>query len=658
MAAWEAIRRFVADLPMLTENKPTLSAEGDELRDAFIVVGDGSSPRTAALLSFLAPGWWSVSIDPQLRCDSMEDTVFYDASQRVDPEILDKWSQVDRLVIVRDYIQRVRIRCRRAVVVMLHAHVSVDDAVAAVDADELIGVVTVPCCNFHAAQSTLSGQLPTLVYRDMGLLSLQREVRIWSKYATKGLHLAEQYRVQAIAEDMRLFPSDYPTVSPTELQQCFAASNKKTLRKDPAADEAAPAGSDAAVTFADLLEREGIASPQLLTPHASKRAMDQSHALPTMVVADRAAKPSNGSPPTDVSPESTTPSPHKLSAKHERAPAFINWAGVEVLAHPTTSSAVSAATASRGAQDVLDEYVNQYERSLRGAAGTSSATDAAAPEARVSPASGSKKAKQASGGKRQVHGTGYNEFQHATKATKDAMLWGTLKRPDPSSVTEADSGEPTGPEHVGQSVTTQAVEDLSLLRMHGGFLPPFCQLLQRLCPGLPSAVVFGPGTCVDGLQVQETATAIANTLISAGAPKDSSKPSKTRVLLFDTYLWIGRWMSVGGVDETIAGDVALHLMMHPSSPSTLVVDVGHADVLARRLSKQTAKDVVTHLAESMDAVLQRVDGTFLSLSGRTFLAKSAYFAQYVCQLSLSGSPLCGAIMSQLICTPSGAVPLT
>jgi hypothetical protein len=65
------------------------------------------------------------------------------------------WCKTPNLVMARRRIQQVRVRCRRAIIILLHAHVALDEAVASVDADELVGVIAVPCCFHHAKQATL-----------------------------------------------------------------------------------------------------------------------------------------------------------------------------------------------------------------------------------------------------------------------------------------------------------------------------------------------------------------------------------------------------------------------------------------------------------------------------------------------------------------------
>lgn len=81
--------------------------------------------------------------------------------------------------MIRNKIEKVRITLRRAIVVLVHAHVTLDQALSALDAEEIVGVVTLPCCNWFSKQESLFGRHPDLVYDDFSILSDKREVRLW-----------------------------------------------------------------------------------------------------------------------------------------------------------------------------------------------------------------------------------------------------------------------------------------------------------------------------------------------------------------------------------------------------------------------------------------------------------------------------------------------
>lgn len=86
------------------------------------------------------------------------------------------WQSISNLVVIRNKIENVRITLRRAIIVLMHAHVTLEQALSAVDAESIVGVVTIPCCNWYGEQEKLFGRLPDLVYDDFSILSDHREV--------------------------------------------------------------------------------------------------------------------------------------------------------------------------------------------------------------------------------------------------------------------------------------------------------------------------------------------------------------------------------------------------------------------------------------------------------------------------------------------------
>lgn len=149
-------------------------------RDAIVVVGDGCTPRTAALCAYRLHhlGWYCYSVDPMMN--------------------VEVGSKVRGLISIRSIIETVRIYCRRVVVVMMHTHVALEVAIKSIHAQEIAGVVCVPCCNWFNRQMYLTDNLlestetrttpsttastsrqADVVYDDMGMLTLKREVRVW-----------------------------------------------------------------------------------------------------------------------------------------------------------------------------------------------------------------------------------------------------------------------------------------------------------------------------------------------------------------------------------------------------------------------------------------------------------------------------------------------
>ena len=91
------------------------------------------------------------------------------------------WEAVPNLHIVGDYIQKVRIRCRHLVIVMIHCHLSFQQVMSSVECDDIVGVLTLPCCNFFEIQQQFMGRMPTMEFQDPGIWSDKNTVRLWIK---------------------------------------------------------------------------------------------------------------------------------------------------------------------------------------------------------------------------------------------------------------------------------------------------------------------------------------------------------------------------------------------------------------------------------------------------------------------------------------------
>ncbi|CAH0514662.1 unnamed protein product [Peronospora belbahrii] len=159
MGLFNAVRRYIQ--PKNIQNH----VETHDKHDGIVVVGDGNTPRTAAMFAFRMQGWTSYSVDPAMESGTSERSK--------------GWEKVSNLVVMRNKIEHVRIVLRRAIVVLVHAHVTLDQALSAVQAEEVCGVVTLPCCNWYGQQESIFGRGPDLVYDDFSVLSDHREIRLW-----------------------------------------------------------------------------------------------------------------------------------------------------------------------------------------------------------------------------------------------------------------------------------------------------------------------------------------------------------------------------------------------------------------------------------------------------------------------------------------------
>lgn len=138
---------------------------GYDLNDGdvrLIAVGDGTTPRTAAMFAFRSK-WQCLSIDPGLRKT--------------------EW-RTDRLYCIPKKIEDVRplcwmAPCERAVIVAVHSHAKLQDSLRIVNAKHL-AVIAIPCCVPQRLRGPDGDVKPDRRYRDTGIWSPKNEVLIWN----------------------------------------------------------------------------------------------------------------------------------------------------------------------------------------------------------------------------------------------------------------------------------------------------------------------------------------------------------------------------------------------------------------------------------------------------------------------------------------------
>jgi hypothetical protein len=209
MAVWEAYRKFLAkDCAGFTDD------------DAFIAVGDGATPRTAALFAFLTKAGTCFAVDPLLenarfspaaapatrgseapgssgssrpstdptgapassgpsppgtsgvpdvarvKRQSDHNADFFSKLRTGIPAtssntrtsaaakggVLEAhpWQDIRRLKVLPHRVERVRMRARRVVVLLLHCHCSLPQVMSAIECEELVGLITAPCCQVRS----------------------------------------------------------------------------------------------------------------------------------------------------------------------------------------------------------------------------------------------------------------------------------------------------------------------------------------------------------------------------------------------------------------------------------------------------------------------------------------------------------------------------
>ena len=149
----EALTRF---FPLLRAASATAGPE-----PSFLVVGDGSTPRTAALLAFMYPQSSVYSVDPQLALPSGSS-----------PPGAEPHPNVSNLTLYRGGIEEVVVNDSRVVLVLVHAHVALDACLKSLPkAASVDGIITLPCCNWAEKQAAFQGRKPDREGLDWGCWS-------------------------------------------------------------------------------------------------------------------------------------------------------------------------------------------------------------------------------------------------------------------------------------------------------------------------------------------------------------------------------------------------------------------------------------------------------------------------------------------------------
>jgi hypothetical protein len=163
-------------------------------RVTLVAVGDGNTPRTAALFAFLTR-WHCVAIDPILvpwatwreKRRIEEDDEHVRGTRGGDPEggaddpNPNDWGGVRRLRAFARTMQETVVECDRAVLVMVHAHVSLADCLRNVRTRSgTLAAVIMPCCDWYGKLAhPTEGRAPAAEYEDRAVVSPQRLVRVF-----------------------------------------------------------------------------------------------------------------------------------------------------------------------------------------------------------------------------------------------------------------------------------------------------------------------------------------------------------------------------------------------------------------------------------------------------------------------------------------------
>jgi len=117
-----------------------------------ISVGDGCTPRTAAMFAFRS-AWRCWSVDPRLRSD---------------------WSAVQRLHVKPQRVEDCEpMHTDKLVIVAVHSHAPLDVACQKFTAEQRV-VIAIPCCVPQERERP-----PDFEYVDKGIWSPQNKVMVW-----------------------------------------------------------------------------------------------------------------------------------------------------------------------------------------------------------------------------------------------------------------------------------------------------------------------------------------------------------------------------------------------------------------------------------------------------------------------------------------------
>jgi len=119
-----------------------------------VSVGDGSTPRTAALFAFRT-AWAAYSIDPRLRAEK-------------------SW-RTDRLNLIKSVVEEVNLSFERVVIVAVHSHAHLKAVVEQIQGEDR-ALVVMPCC----VPQTLPTE-PDYDFVDPGVWSPKNRILAWSR---------------------------------------------------------------------------------------------------------------------------------------------------------------------------------------------------------------------------------------------------------------------------------------------------------------------------------------------------------------------------------------------------------------------------------------------------------------------------------------------
>lgn len=183
LATVEAIRNHLSDVARLDD--PDVTA---------VVIGDGMTPRTGALLS-LYTHWEIHTIDPIMKTD-------------------EKYNVAGNLAQYPCIVQDVMIRphsttAPKVVLILVHCHVTLPTALNCLLLPEMpcsVSIVTCPCCQFVKLHPTLFDEPADVTYVDPSILSNKNRFFIYKNVEEQ----ARRYQAEKEADLFKAVLEDLP----------------------------------------------------------------------------------------------------------------------------------------------------------------------------------------------------------------------------------------------------------------------------------------------------------------------------------------------------------------------------------------------------------------------------------------------------------------
>ena len=139
----------------------------DSSKTIVLVVGDGASPRTGAIISYFTKAS-VISVDPNINLDHWQDHCGKQGGMGY---------PVKRLLVYKDKIEDLLFDCwhRHCVIILPHSHA--DMRKIFVENYSSVSVISLPCC--VPIPSTYA-RIPHMTYEDADITSDKRTFHIWS----------------------------------------------------------------------------------------------------------------------------------------------------------------------------------------------------------------------------------------------------------------------------------------------------------------------------------------------------------------------------------------------------------------------------------------------------------------------------------------------